>query len=77
MSPLLDPRLLHGIDSSQLIRISLALYFNLRQRMVGFNHSTDTMLQMLIKVALKTASYTAIVSIGGGESMQLECLGTG
>lgn len=51
--------------------ISLALFWNLRARAKsagGFNPTTAKLLGMLIRTALQTAAYTAINSIGGGES---------
>lgn len=47
------------------IALSIALYVNLRSRIAGFNMKTDHAIQSLINVALKTASYTAVVALAG------------
>lgn len=45
--------------------LSLALYIQLSRRKHGFNTSTDSMISALIRVALRTASYTAFVALTG------------
>ncbi|ORY80234.1 hypothetical protein BCR35DRAFT_325199 [Leucosporidium creatinivorum] len=45
--------------------ICLALIFNLRARQKGFNQQTDSILGALIKVALQSAAYTAVIAIAG------------
>ncbi|GAA5842061.1 hypothetical protein JCM11251_002001 [Rhodosporidiobolus azoricus] len=50
-----------GIDT--IISISLAL--TLKQRVAGFSEKTDGLLKRLIRNALQTASYTAILAVVG------------
>ncbi|GAA5987991.1 hypothetical protein JCM11641_005973 [Rhodosporidiobolus odoratus] len=47
------------------ISISIALAYNLRKRIAGFNEATDSILRKLITVAIKTASYTSLLSFIG------------
>ncbi|GAA5899038.1 hypothetical protein JCM6882_004598 [Rhodosporidiobolus microsporus] len=47
------------------VSISLALAWSLRQRIAGFNHSTDSLLRKLIWIALRTAAYVSVLSITG------------
>ncbi|GAA5875094.1 hypothetical protein JCM3774_003426 [Rhodotorula dairenensis] len=45
------------------VSISLAAAYSLRSRIVGFNRETDSVLRTLIFIVLRTAAYTAIISI--------------
>ncbi|BGP25432.1 proteophosphoglycan ppg4 [Rhodotorula toruloides] len=45
--------------------ISLCLACTLHRRIQGFNANTDSLLRKLIKSALRTAAYTAILAVGG------------
>ncbi|GAA6040973.1 hypothetical protein JCM8097_000518 [Rhodosporidiobolus ruineniae] len=45
--------------------ISVALAFSLRSRIAGFNRHTDSVLEQLIWLALRTALFTTLLSIGG------------
>ncbi|KAK4050380.1 hypothetical protein OIV83_003449 [Microbotryomycetes sp. JL201] len=47
------------------VAVSLALLYNLRSRIAGFNPATDSLLRALVQTALRTAAYTALVSIAG------------
>ncbi|GAA6040957.1 hypothetical protein JCM8097_000510 [Rhodosporidiobolus ruineniae] len=47
------------------LSISLALAYSLRKRIKNFNGTTDSLLKQLIYLALRTAAYTAILSIAG------------
>ncbi|KAM0752030.1 hypothetical protein T439DRAFT_324124 [Meredithblackwellia eburnea MCA 4105] len=47
------------------ILITVALYFNLRNRLVGDNNSTDSIINGLINVTLRTAAYTSAVALLG------------
>ncbi|BGP36262.1 hypothetical protein JCM10449v2_000160 [Rhodotorula kratochvilovae] len=47
------------------LSISIAFAISLRRRMHGFNLQTDSLLKRLIWYSVRTASYTAIVAIGG------------
>lgn len=55
--------ILENLAGQTLERITAAFYFNLRRQMKGFSKATDGMLRMLIRYALQTVSYTAIISI--------------
>ncbi|GAA6026093.1 hypothetical protein JCM11491_003277 [Sporobolomyces phaffii] len=45
--------------------ISVALAYNLHQRIAHFNAATDSVLRKLILIGLRTASFTAILSVAG------------
>ncbi|GAA5846221.1 hypothetical protein JCM3766R1_000753 [Sporobolomyces carnicolor] len=45
--------------------ISIALAYTLSQRIAHFNHATDSVLRKLILIGLRTASFTAILSVIG------------
>ncbi|GAA5839175.1 hypothetical protein JCM11251_003696 [Rhodosporidiobolus azoricus] len=48
------------------ISISVALAYNLRKRIAGFNEVlTDSILRKLIYIAVRTASYTSLISFAG------------
>ncbi|GAA6010208.1 hypothetical protein JCM10207_005667 [Rhodosporidiobolus poonsookiae] len=47
------------------VSVTVALTFSLRKRIAGFNVATDSLLKQLIWLALRTASYTAILSLVG------------
>ncbi|BGP12269.1 hypothetical protein JCM10213v2_000182 [Rhodosporidiobolus nylandii] len=47
------------------LTISFALAFSLRKRIAGFNAGTDSLLRSLATLALRTASYTSLLSIVG------------
>ncbi|KAK4052232.1 hypothetical protein OIO90_004454 [Microbotryomycetes sp. JL221] len=47
------------------VAVSLALLYNLRSRIAGFNPATDSLLRALVQTAIRTAAYTAVVSIAG------------
>ncbi|GAA5975086.1 hypothetical protein JCM11641_000026 [Rhodosporidiobolus odoratus] len=47
------------------ISISVALAWSLRRRIVGFNQTTDGLLRKLVWLALRTAAYTAVLSLVG------------
>lgn len=46
--------------------ISGTLAFALYHRMSGFNEQTDSLLKRLAWYGLRSASYTAVVAMGGG-----------
>ena len=45
------------------VSISLAAAYSLKSRIAGFNRETDSLLRTLIFIVLRTAAYTAILSI--------------
>ncbi|BGP16840.1 hypothetical protein JCM10213_003340 [Rhodosporidiobolus nylandii] len=45
--------------------LSASLAYNLRKRIAGFSTQTDGLLRKLVHVSVRTASYTAIVSLVG------------
>ncbi|BGP16388.1 hypothetical protein JCM10213_008665 [Rhodosporidiobolus nylandii] len=45
------------------ISVSAACAFSLKSRIAGFNEMTDGLLRKLISIVVKTASYTAILSV--------------
>lgn len=45
------------------VSISLAAAYSLKSRIAGFNRETDSVLRTLIFIVLRTAAYTAIISI--------------
>lgn len=45
--------------------ISIALAYNLHKRIAHFNDKTDSVLRKLILVGLRTASFTAVLSVAG------------
>ncbi|GAA5897710.1 hypothetical protein JCM6882_000074 [Rhodosporidiobolus microsporus] len=47
------------------ILISTALAYNLRKRIAGFNEITDSVLRKLVHIAVRTASYTSLISLAG------------
>ena len=47
--------------------ISIALAYNLHKRIANFNQKTDSILRKLILTGLRTAAFTAILSLVGGE----------
>lgn len=47
------------------VSISLAAAYSLKSRIVGFNRETDSLLRTLIFIVLRTAAYTAILSVVG------------
>ncbi|GAA6064025.1 hypothetical protein JCM10212_004257 [Sporobolomyces blumeae] len=47
------------------VSISVALAWNLHQRIAHFNASTDSTIRRLIVIGLRTAAYTAILSVAG------------
>ncbi|GAA5984556.1 hypothetical protein JCM10908_003397 [Rhodotorula pacifica] len=47
------------------VSISLACAYSLKSRIIGFNRETDSLLRTLIFVVLRTAAYTAIISVAG------------
>ncbi|GAA5967886.1 hypothetical protein JCM11641_005799 [Rhodosporidiobolus odoratus] len=47
------------------ISISVALAYNLRQKITGFSEETDSLLRKLIYIGIKTASYTSLLSFLG------------
>ncbi|GAA5984559.1 hypothetical protein JCM10908_003398 [Rhodotorula pacifica] len=47
------------------VSISLACAWSLRSRIAGFNRGTDSVLRTLIFIVLRTAAYTAIISVVG------------
>ncbi|GAA6047547.1 hypothetical protein JCM3770_005801 [Rhodotorula araucariae] len=47
------------------VSITAALTYNLRKRIAGFNRGTDALLRNLIWLGLRSASYTALLSLVG------------
>lgn len=45
------------------VSISLAAAYSLKSRIAGFNRATDSLLRTLIFIVLRTAAYTAVISI--------------
>lgn len=45
------------------VSISVAAAYSLKSRIAGFNRETDSVLRTLIFIVLRTAAYTAIISI--------------
>lgn len=45
--------------------ISMALWYTLKKHIVGFNTNTDSVLRSIIRVSLRTALYTSILSVVG------------
>lgn len=45
------------------VSISLVAAYSFKSRILGFNRETDSVLRTLISIVLRTAAYTAIISI--------------
>ncbi|GAA5938961.1 DUF6534 domain-containing protein [Sporobolomyces koalae] len=47
------------------VAISVSLFVTLKQRIGGFNKTTDSLLRKLIVISLRTAAYTSVLAVAG------------